>query len=203
MIDFMEFISVQEAIKKGNGIVAVRGWVYRERGSSQLKFIVIRDSSNVLQCVIKKEIVGDKNFVIADRIQVETSIELEGEIKEDKRAPTGYELQVKKFKVIGESDKYPITKDQSVEFLADNRHLWLRSRRMTAIMKIRHTVLQAFRDYYLKQGYFEFSPPILQPTQSEGGSTLFEVKYYKEKLYLTQSAQLYSESYIFGLEKIF
>lgn len=198
-----KYISIQEAINQKKGEVSIRGWIYRERGSSKLKFIVLRDSTNIIQCVIKKEIVGDKKFEIADKIQVEASIELTGEIKEDKRAPTGYEIQVSDFLVVGESHEYPITKDQSIEFLADNRHLWLRSRKMTAIMKIRSTVMQAFREYYLKKNFFEFSPPILQPTQCEGGSTLFSVKYYDSKIYLSQTGQLYSEAMIYSLEKIF
>ncbi|MBU1111498.1 MAG: asparagine--tRNA ligase, partial [Nanoarchaeota archaeon] len=124
-----KFISVQEAIEKGKGEVNIRGWVHRERGSNKLKFLVLRDSSNIIQCILKKD-VFEKRWEDIDHIQVEYCLELTGEVKEDKRAPTGYELQVKDFKIVGESDKFPITKDQSVEFLADNRHLWLRSQKM-------------------------------------------------------------------------
>jgi len=198
----MEYLSIKEAMSKGSGLVSVRGWVYRERGSKSIKFIVLRDSSNIIQCVLEKSKFED-SWEAIDKIQVEYSMEITGEIKKDDRAPSGYEISVKDFKIIGESDKFPITKDQSTEFLADNRHLWIRSRKMQAIMKIRHTILQGFREHYTNKGFFEFSPPILQPNQCEGGSTLFEVKYYKDKLYLSQSAQLYSEAFIFCLEKIF
>ena len=135
----MKYISIKEAMKKGKGEVSVRGWVHRERGSSKLKFLVLRDSSDIIQCVIEKDKLGEK-FEIADKIQVETSIKITGTIKEDKRAPTGYEISVKDFEIVGDSDKFPITKDQSTEFLAEKRHLWLRSRKMQAVFKIRSTL---------------------------------------------------------------
>lgn len=197
------FITIQEALDKEKGEVNIRGWVYRERGSAKVKFVVLRDGTNIVQCVIKKESVGDEMFKTADSIQIETSMSIRGIIKKDERAPTGYEVEVKEFKIIGECNKFPITKDQSPEFLLDIRHLSLRSRRLTAVFKIRNTVMQAFREYYLKQGFIEWSPPILQPIQCEGGSTLFEVKYYNEKTFLTQSWQLYAEAGIYGYEKIF
>ncbi|MBT4577402.1 asparagine--tRNA ligase [Candidatus Woesearchaeota archaeon] len=195
-----EFISIQEALNKGKGEVSVRGWAHRERGSNKLKFIVLRDSSNIIQCVIKPE---NKFWDEAQKVTVESSVEITGTLKADERAPTGFELQVTDLKLIGSSDSFPISRDVSPEFLLDVRHLYLRSRKLTAVMKVRHTVLQAFRDYFLKEGYFEFTPPVLQPTQSEGGSTLFEVKYYKEKMYLAQTWQLYGEASIFSLEKTF
>jgi asparaginyl-tRNA synthetase len=197
------FISIKDAIKQGNGEVNIRGWVHRERGSSAFKFVVLRDATNTIQCVIDKTVVGEEKFRIADKLRIEASLTITGEIKEEKRAPTGYEVHVKDFTVIGSSENFPITKDQSPEFLLDNRHLWLRSRKLTAVLKVRHTVLQAFREFYISQGYYEMPPPILQPTMCEGGSTLFEVKYYTDKMYLSQSWQLYGEAAIFALEKLF
>ncbi|MFC1774984.1 asparagine--tRNA ligase [Nanoarchaeota archaeon] len=199
----MKFLSIKDAIKKGSGKVKIRGWVYRERGSNKLKFVILRDSTNIIQCVIEKTKVGEKKFKVADKVQIEAAIEVNGTIKPDKRAPSGFEISVSDFNIIGESNEYPIQKDLSEEFLLDVRHLWIRSRKMASIMKIRHTILKAFREYYTKQGYFEFSPPILQPTQSEGGATLFPVKYYDDTIFLSQTAQLYSEAMIFALEKIF
>jgi len=198
----MKYLSIEEAMEKGKGKVAVRGWVYRERGSNKFKFIVLRDSSDIIQCVLKKEDFKDKWNEI-DKIQVEYAIEITGEIKADKRAPTGYEIQVKDFKVNGESDKFPITKDQSAEFLLDNRHLSIRNRKLAAALKVKSMVMKAFRDYCFKKGYQECPMPILQPNPCEGGATLFEVKYYKDKTYLAQSWQLYAEAVIFSLEKIF
>jgi asparaginyl-tRNA synthetase len=203
MADKQKFLQIQEAMDQGMGKVAIRGWIYRERGSSKLKFIVLRDSTNIIQCVIEKEIVGEEKFQTIKKTQVETSMYIFGEIKKDERAPTGYEIHVSDFKIIGESDTFPITRDQSPEFLLDNRHLWLRSRRMTAILKIRSTYVQAREEFFKNKGFWRFDAPVLQPNQCEGGSTLFEVKYYKSKTFLSQSWQLYAEAGVFALEKIY
>ena len=200
----MKFISIKEAMNKGSGKVSVRGWVYRERGSNKLKFIVLRDSSGIIQCVIEKSKIGEKKFGIVDKLQIEASIEISGKIKKDKRAPTGYEINVDSFEIVGESDTFPISKNQSREFLDDNRHLWLRSRKMTAMMKIRSTVFGAIDEYFRKEGFYEYHSPTLQAVQCEGGSTLFTVDYYKQKgVFLAQTWQLYAEPAIFSLEKIY
>lgn len=199
----MAFTSISEAMEQGSGTVSVRGWVYRERGSAKVKFVVLRDSTNIIQCVIKPDVVGEDQFAIATKLQVEASIEIHGEIKKDDRAPSGYEIAVSEFRVVGESDTFPITKDQSPEFLLDQRHLWLRSRRMTAILKVRSAYVQARDAFFAKEGFHRFDAPILQPTQCEGGSTLFEVKYYDAKTYLSQSWQLYAEAGVFSLERIY
>ena len=199
----MEFVSIQEAINKGSGEVALRGWVYRERGSNALKFVVLRDSSNILQCVFEKEKFSDEEWKSIDKISIESSLKIWGELKKDERAPTGYELHVDKFKIQQLAEKFPITKDQSAEFLLDVRHLAIRSRKLTAVMKIRSAVFGAIQEFFRSRSYYEMAPPIFTPNACEGGSTLFEVKYYKEKVYLTQSWQLYAEAAIFALEKIF
>lgn len=199
----MEYLSIKKAMQKGEGEIKIRGWTHRERGSNKLKFIVLRDSTQIIQCVIEKEAIGEKKFEEAKKIQVETSMEIIGDIKKDERAPTGYEIKVKDFKVIGESDKFPITKDQSPEFLLDIRHLSIRSRRMQAILKIRSKYVQAREEFFIKEGFHRFDAPILQPSQSEGGSTVFEVKYYDKKTYLAQTWQLYAEAAVQSLEKIY
>jgi len=199
----MQFISIKEAIKKGSGKVAVRGWVYRERGSNIIKFIVLRDSSEIIQCVLEKNKFAEEEWKKIDKIGIESSLEIGGEVIKDERAPTGYEIKVDKIDIIQIAEKFPITKDKSSEFLFDVRHLAIRSRNLSAVMKIRSTVMKAFRNFYEKQGYYEMAPPILTPNACEGGATLFEVKYYKDKVYLTQSWQLYAEVAIFALEKIF
>jgi asparaginyl-tRNA synthetase len=198
-----KFISIQEAMKKGKGKVAVRGWVYRERKQKQMVFIVLRDSTDIIQCVIKKDKVPKEIWKHAEKITIESSVELSGDIKRDKRAPTGYEIEVKDMKVVDFADTFPITRDKSPEFLLDKRHLWLRSRKLTAIMKIRSTMMGAIHKFFRDRGYYEFDPPILQPMQCEGGATLFEVKYYKDRTYLSQSWQLYAEAAIFALEKVY
>ena len=190
-------------MKKGSGRVAIRGWVYRERGSNVIKFVVLRDSSEIIQCVLEKNKFSEEEWKKIDKISIESSLEIEGEIVKDARAPTGYEIKADKINIIQIAEKFPITKDKSSEFLLDVRHLAIRSRNLSAVMKVRSTVMKAFRDFYYKQGYHEMAPPILTPNASEGGATLFEVKYYKNKVYLTQSWQLYAEAAIFALEKIF
>ena len=201
--DNITFKSIKEAMAQGTGKVALRGWVYRERGSSKIKFIVLRDSTDIIQCVISKEQVGDEQFDIADKLQIEASIKIAGEIKQDDRAPSGYEVKVDAFEVVGESHEFPIQKDQSPEFLLDVRHLSIRARKQAAIFKIRSAYVQAREQFFQEQGFYRFDTPILQPTQSEGGSTLFQVKYYKEKTYLAQTWQFYGEAGIFALEKIY
>ena len=196
------FISIQEAMNKGSGKVAVRGWVYRERGSNKMKFIVLRDSSNIIQCVLERQHF-EKQWDDIDKIKIESSVEIEGEIKEDKRAPTGYEISVSKFNLIHLADDYPINKDLNEELLGDRRHLWLRSRKMTAIMKIRSTVLEAMREHWLKKGFYEYHSPEILGMSCEGGSTLFSVDYYGKPAYLSQTWQLHAEPAIFALEKIF
>src|SRR3989338_82215 len=196
------FISISEAMHKGKGHVAVRGWVYRERGSNKMKFLVIRDSSDIIQCVLSRD-KFEKQWGDIDKLQVEASVELEGEIKEDKRAPTGYEIQVTRINIVGLSDSFPINKDLNEELLGDRRHLWLRSRKMTAILKIRSTVMQSFRDYFREQGFYEFQSPIIIPGGAEEGPTMFELDYFGKKMYLAQTWQLYAEAAMYGLGKIY
>ncbi|MFH1064985.1 MAG: asparagine--tRNA ligase [Nanoarchaeota archaeon] len=196
-------MQINEAINQRKGIVKLHGWVYRERKSKELVFIVLRDSTNIIQCVVKKSNVSEKEWADAEKVLIESSVEIEGEIKEDKRAPSGYEISVKKINVIHFSEVFPINKDQSVEFLADNRHLWLRSRKMTAILKIRSTVFGAIHEYFRNKGFYEYQSPIFQGVQCEGGSTLFSVNYFGKPVFLAQTWQLYAEPAIFALEKIY
>jgi len=198
-----EFISVQQAIDSKEGDAQLRGWVYRERKSNKMGFIVLRDSTNIIQCVIEREKISEEEWELVKKLQVEASIKLSGTLRADDRAPTGVELNVTKIELVGESDTYPITKDQSTEFLLDKRHLWIRSRRMNAILKIRSTVTGAIHQFFRERDYHEFTPPIFTPNTCEGGSTVFEVKYFQDTVYLTQSWQLYAEAAVFSLEKIY
>jgi asparaginyl-tRNA synthetase len=183
--------------------VEIRGWIYRTRSSGKIVFAQIRDHSGVIQATVIKGAVSDSEFEDAKSALVESSVIVKGEVKKDERAPGGFEIQVKGFTVVGFAEAFPITKDQSEEFLRDNRHLWIRSRKITAMMKIRSTVTGAIHKFFRKRGYYEFTPPIFQPMQSEGGATLFEVKYYDTQTFLSQSWQLYAEAAIFALEKVY
>ncbi|AJF61629.1 TPA: asparagine--tRNA ligase [Candidatus Woesearchaeota archaeon] len=197
----MDYITVEEALKKGAGKVNLRGWVYRIRMSNKFVFIVMRDHTDIIQCVVKAE--DKKLFEEASKLTMESSLKVSGELKKDERAPTGYELGVSELEVVQIAEPFPITKDFSPEFLLDNRHLWIRSRKINAVLKIRHTVTGAIHGFFRSRGYYEFDAPIFQPNMSEGGSTLFEVKYFKDKVYLSQSWQLYAEAGIFSLGKIY
>lgn len=198
----LKFISIAEAMKKGSGKVAVRGWIYRARGSNKMKFIVLRDVTNIIQAVLKRE-KFEKQWDEIDKLQIEASVEIVGTIKEDKRAPSGYEIEASEFILVGESEEFPINQDSNEGQLADKRHLYLRSRRMTAIMKIRSRYVQAREEFFIKEKFYRFDTPVLQPTQSEGGSTVFEVKYYNNRSFLAQTWQLYGEAAIFALEKVY
>jgi len=197
-----KFISIQEALDKGKGEVSIRGWAHRQRGSNKLKFVVLRDVSNIIQCVLKKEDL-EKQWEEIDKIQVETSLQFTGTLSKDERAPTGYELKVKKVDIIGTSDKFPITKDQSYEYTLDMRHLSIRSRKMIATLKIRSTVFGAIHEYFRAKGFYEYHSPSFTPNAAEGGSTLFKVDYFGKEMFLTQTWQLYAEAGIQALEKIY
>lgn len=198
-----KYISIQKAIEKKSGTVSVRGWIHRERGSNKMKFIVLRDSTNIIQCVLKRENFSEEEWKDIDGLLVESSIEISGKIKPDKRAPTGYEISVSKINIIHKAEDFPINKSLNEDLLGDRRHLWLRSRKMTAILKIRSTILQAMREHWTKKGFYEYHSPIILSTAGEGGSTLFELNYYEKKAYLSQTWQLHAEPAIFALEKIF
>ncbi len=193
----MNIDKVPESVGKE---IEVKGWVWRKRESKNIIFLILRDSNGVAQFTVKED---QPFFKDAQEITMESSVIMKGIVNEDKRSPTGYEIKTTGMEIVQIAERYPITKDQSTEFLLDVRHLWLRSRKMTAIMKIRSTVVGAIHEFFRDRGYIEFDPPIFQPSQCEGGSTLFEVKYFDKKVYLTQSWQLYAEAAVFALEKVY
>ncbi len=155
--------------------VAVRGWVYRKREGKELIFLVIRDSTGVIQCTVKK---GSPCWNQAEKLTIESALTLEGIAKQDKRAPGGYEITAENITIIGLAEVFPISKDKSEEFIRDMRHLWLRSRKMNLVMKVRAKVLDAAREYFEKQKFTEISPPMFISAAVEGGSTLFGLKVF-------------------------
>lgn len=197
-----KFISILEAIKKGKGQVSLRGWVYRERGSNKMKFIILRDSTGVIQCVLKKENF-QKKWKDIDSLKIESSIEIFGEINKDDRALSGFEIQVKKVNIVHIAEDFPINKDLNEKLLGDRRHLWLRSRKMTAAMKIRSSVLFALHECAHKLGFTEIHAPSMSGAASEGGSEVFQVNYFGKKAYMTQSWQFYAENFIGAVEKAY
>ena len=183
--------------------VQLRGWVYRKRTGGKMEFVLLRDASGVIQCTVKQDKVPEQDWENANKALIESSVTVKGVVKPDTRAPGGYELQATGFDVTHFSEIFPISKDQSTEFLLDVRHLWLRSQRLTNIMKVRDYVTRYFREFFEKEGFWEVTPPILTKAGCEGGSSLFELDYFGDKAYLTQSGQLYNEVFITALEKIF
>lgn len=180
--------------------VSVRGWIYRMRSSKNVVFVVLRDSTNTIQATIK----NDKPFFSeAEKLTIESSIALTGKIKKDPRAPTGYEMEVEKLEVIGLAEVFPITKDQSTEFLMDVRHLWLRSRQLTNMMKLNARVFSAAREYFEENDFVEVNPPMFITAACEGGSTLFKLDYFGRQAYLTQSSQFYLEALCTSVEKVY
>jgi len=163
-------------------------------------FLVVRDSTGFIQCTAKK---GCPAWTAAERLTIESSLTLEGLAKPDKRAPGGHEISADQISIIGLAEIFPISKDKSEDFLRDVRHLWLRSRHMSLVMKIRSEVMGFAREYFDDQDFTEVSPPMFISAAVEGGSTLFGVKYFDQNLYLTQSSQLYLEIMIYSLEKVF
>ena len=194
---------IKDALKK-EGEVSLRGWVYRHRLLGEDKvFIVLRDATGIIQCVVKKNAVPDSTWRVAEESYIESAVQVRGEVRRDDRAPGGKEVMVKEMTFISRGEPFPISKDFSEEFLLDVRHLWLRSRKMTTVMKVRSRVFELAREFLNREGFYEVHAPTFTISGCEGGSTLFEVPYFGKKVYLTQSAQLYLESMIYSLEKVY
>ncbi len=185
--------------------VTLRGWLFNKRSSGKIRFVILRDGTGYVQCVYFKPNVPEDAFEAADRLGQESSIEVTGIVKAEPRAPGGYELDARDLKVIHETHDYPITpKEHGIEFLLDHRHLWLRSKKQVAIMKVRHRIVKAIRDFFDNKGFTLLDTPILTPNAVEGTSTLFETEYFDlGKAYLTQSGQLYAEAGALALGKVY
>ena len=198
-------VYIQDLGKYVGQEVKLEGWLYNKRSSGKIKFLILRDGTGLLQCIVFKGNVTEEEFEIADKMGQESSFRVFGLVKEEPRAPGGYELDVKKLELISESHDYPITpKEHGIEFLIDHRHLWLRSKRQTAILRIRHRIVKAIRDFFDSRGFTLLDTPIITPTSVEGTSTLFETQYFDlGKAYLTQSGQLYAEAGAMALGKVY
>lgn len=200
-----EFTEISRILAGGGGRQAVRGWLYNKRSSGGVLFLILRDGTGVIQCVLKKDKFGEETYERIDKLPMESVLEIAGVVREDPRAPGGYELLTEDIKVLHEAAKgFPIAKKyHSPSFLLDHRHLWIRSKKMQTILRVRAKLLQAARDWLEGQGYTEVHVPILTAAACEGGATLFPVDYFGKKVYLTQSWQLYAEAVIASLGKIY
>jgi asparaginyl-tRNA synthetase len=184
--------------------VTLRGWIAGRRSSGKLHFLQVRDGTGTIQCVIAKAEVSPEVFTAADHLPQESAVEILGMVRADPRAPIGYEIGVSDLRVVSRSAEYPITpKEHGTAFLLDHRHLWLRSSRQHALLRVRAEVVRAAREYLDGQGFLAFDAPILTPAACEGTSTLFPVEYFGETAYLTQSGQLYAEAGALAFGKVY
>ncbi len=193
------FTLVKDAAAKKGKQIALRGWVYRERGSTNMHFIVLRDGTGIIQIAIDKTTVGDKIWDSIKPLYPESSVvTVTGTVKEDERAPGGLEVKAAEVKVLFRGEPFPIGKEQSIELLLDKRHLWVRSQKISDVLKFKAALMKACREFLDGRGFIEIQPPLFTNSACEGGAEVFEVKYFDTKAYLSQSGQLYSEAVIAG-----
>lgn len=184
--------------------VLLRGWLYSRTDKGRLQFLQFRDGTGIVQAVVFKKNVSPEAFEAARRVTQESSCEVTGTVREDPRAPGGYEIDATDFSVVQMAQEYPVTlKEHGVDFLMDHRHLWIRSPRQHAILAVRATVVKAIRDWLDSHGFVNVDTPILTPSACEGTTTLFETDYFGESAYLTQSGQLYNEANIMAFGKVY
>ncbi|HKZ85531.1 MAG TPA: asparagine--tRNA ligase [Anaerolineae bacterium] len=203
----VDVIRIENIARHVGQEVTLQGWLYDKTDKGKLSFLQVRDGTGIVQAVVFAKEVSPELFDLSKRIGQESSVEVTGTVRADARAPGipgGFEIGVKDLRVVQMAADYPITpKEHGVEFLMDNRHLWLRSSRQWAVQRVRSTVLRAIRDWLDSHGFMEVSTPILTPSAAEGTSTLFEVDYFGEKAYLAQTGQLYNEANIFAFGRVY
>jgi asparaginyl-tRNA synthetase len=200
----MKWVYIEDIAGFKDQEVEIRGWVYNKRSGGKIRFLLIRDGTGMIQGTIYSE---DKNhplFQAFDRLTQESSIIVRGTVKEDKRAPGGFELGISDLKTVQLADEYPITpKEHGIPFLMEHRHLWLRSQKQHAILQIRAELIKAIRDFFDSRGFRNLDTPILTPSACEGTTTLFETEYFDQKAYLSQSGQLYNEATAMAFGKVY
>ncbi|MGI8733176.1 MAG: asparagine--tRNA ligase [Pyrinomonadaceae bacterium] len=204
-VDKSERAYIAQLAKHVGEEVVLKGWLYNLRSSGKILFPQLRDGTGVVQCVVLKNAITPETWDALKGLGQESALAIRGTVRADERAPGGFEIDVSAAEVLQEVHDYPITpKEHGTEFLMDKRHLWLRSRRQNAILKVRHTVVQAVRGFLDGDGFTLCDAPILTPAACEGTTTLFEVDYFEgEKAYLTQSGQLYNEATAAALGKVY
>ncbi len=200
----MKKVYISDIAHYDGKIIDIWGWLYNKRSGGKLHFLLVRDGTGIVQCVVSKADVDPSVFERADTLTQESSLKVTGTVRADDRAPGGFELLVSDMQIIQIAEEYPITpKEHGTTFLMDHRHLWLRSRKQHAILRIRHEIIRAGRDYFDSRGFVLVDTPIFTPAACEGTTTLFETEYFGSKAYLTQSGQLYSEASIMSFGKVY
>ncbi len=200
----MQAVYIEDIAAHEGGEATLRGWVYNMRSSGKLQFILLRDGTGTIQCVAFKGNFSAEQFAALETLTQESSLTIRGLVRRDDRAPGGYEVDVSAFEIHQIAENYPITpKEHGTAFLMEHRHLWLRSSRQHAILKIRHEIIKACRDFFDDQGFTLVDTPIFTPNACEGTTTLFETEYFDERAYLTQSGQLYNEATAGSFGKVY
>jgi len=200
----MHWVYIEDIAKHEGQEVTLKGWLYNKRSSGKLHFLLVRDGTGILQCVVFQRDVTAEEFALTDRITQESSLIITGVVRADARAPLGYELGARRIELISLAAEYPITpKEHGVAFLLDHRHLWVRSAMQHAILRVRSEVVYACRSYFDRRGFVLFDSPVLTPAACEGTTTLFETPYFGDKAYLTQSGQLYVEAGAMAFGKVY
>ncbi len=191
----MKRVYVDELSQHVGSDVEIAGWLQIQRGNNKLRFLQVRDGSGIVQAIVAKSDVGEEMFETAKGVTQESSLRVRGTVNADDRAPGGYELIVKDLEIVGQSIDYPISpKEHGSTFLLDHRHLWLRSKKQHAVLRIRHEVIWAIRDFFNNRGFIGFDTPMFTPNAVEGTTDLFEAKYFDTIAFLSQSGQLYAEA---------
>ena len=202
--EIVERVYISEIGKYGGQKVTLYGWLYNKRSSGKLNFLLVRDGTGTIQCIIAKQDVPLKVFEQAEQLTQESSLTITGIVNEDKRAPGGFEMQTTDLKIEQIAGEYPISpKEHGIDFLMDHRHLWLRSSKQHAVLRVRHTIIKACRDYFDQLDFVLLDAPIFTPAACEGTTTLFETEYFGSKAYLTQSGQLYMEAGAMAFGKVY
>jgi asparaginyl-tRNA synthetase len=203
--DYKKRVYIEDIHQHVDEEVIIAGWLYNKRSSGKIQFLLVRDGSEIIQCVVVKGEVSEDVFGLYDNMGLESSLLVKGKVHQDKRSPLGYELLVSEILLLQSPEQeYPISKkEHGVEFLMDNRHLWLRSKKQYAVLRIRHEIISAIRDFFNQQGFILIDTPIFTPAAAEGTTTLFETEYFGDKVYLTQSGQLYAEAAALALGKVY
>jgi asparaginyl-tRNA synthetase len=184
--------------------IVLEGWVAALRSSGKIQFIQLRDGTGFIQCVVGVNDVDRETFDTVSSLTQESAVRVRGTVRADDRAPTGFELSATGVELVSLADEYPITpKEHGTSFLMDHRHLWIRSSRQFAALRVRATVMAAARRYFDERGYLQLDTPILTPAACEGTTTLFETEYFGEKAYLTQSGQLYNEATAMAFGRVY
>ena len=198
-------VYIEDIGKHAGEEVTLKGWLHNRRSSGKIHFLIVRDGTGFIQAVMSKAAVGDEMFKAAGHLSQETSLMVTGTARADARAPSGYEIDVRQIEIVGDSHDYPITpKEHGVDYLLDRRHLWIRSERQQAILRIRHEIINAVRDFFNTRGFILADTPIFTPAACEGTTTLFPAQYFEETTaYLTQSGQLYNEANAMALGRVY